>query len=136
MTPKTLPPWLTSPGSVLSTPEQPVLLCSAWPCVSWPSTNVTTTLLQLTVPSSGSVTVTVYGMLSPKLNVPPSTGVLTTTVGEVLPAVIFRLADALRFDESVTVSTAVYTCCGLGATCVYVCEGFGSIDVVPSPKSQ
>ena len=43
---------------------------------------------QLTVPSSGSVTVTLNGMSSPKSNVPPNTGVFTTTVGLVLPTVI------------------------------------------------
>ena len=66
-----------------------------------------TTCEQSIAPSSGSETVTVYGMLSPKANRPPSTGVLTVTVGEVLPAVI--LVDALRDlpHEAVTVRTAV-----------------------------
>ena len=62
---------------------------------------------QLIAPSSGSVTVTVNGMLSPKANVPPSTGVLTTTVGDVLPAVITVLVGSSCPDESVTVRTAV-----------------------------
>ena len=64
----------------------------------------TCTSEQLTVPSSGSVTVTVNGMLSPKANVPPSTGVLTTTVGLVLPTVITVLVEFVLPDESVTVA--------------------------------
>src|SRR4051794_1598558 len=108
MTPNTLPPCDTSSAVVCRTPEQPVVPSSAWPCVSCPSTNVTCTAEQLTVPSSGSVTVTVNGMLSPNANVPPSTGVLTTTVGLVLPTVITVLVEFVLPDESVTVSTAVY----------------------------
>ena len=41
MTPNTLPPWETSSAIVGSVPLQPVAVASAWPCVSWPSTNVT-----------------------------------------------------------------------------------------------
>ena len=107
MTPNTLPPCETSPASVGRTPEQPVTLCSAWPCVSCPSTKVTVTREQLIVPSSGSVTVTVNGMSLPKANVPPSAGVSPSTVGAVLPAMISELAEAWSPDVSVTVSTAV-----------------------------
>ena len=46
-------------------------------------------------------------MSSPKANVPPSTGVSTLTVGEVLPAVITTLAVADNPEESVTVRTTV-----------------------------
>src|SRR4051812_48587133 len=108
MTPNTLPPCDTSSAFVCSTPEQPVVPSSACPCVSCPSTNVTWTSEQLTVPSSGSVTVTVNGMLSPKANVPPSTGVFTTTVGLVLPTVIVVLVAVCSPEESNTVRTAVY----------------------------
>ena len=62
MTPNTLPPCEMSSAIVWSDPVQPVLDSLAWPCVSWPSTNVTCTSAQLTVPSSGSVTVTAYGI--------------------------------------------------------------------------
>ena len=41
-----------------------------------PRTKVTSTSAQLIAPSSGSLTVTENGMLSPKANVPPSTGVV------------------------------------------------------------
>ena len=58
-------------------------------------------------PSSGSVTVTENGMLSPKANRPPSSGTVTVTVGAVLPAVIVVFADAVLPLESVTVSRAV-----------------------------
>ena len=53
------------------------------------------------------MTVTVNGMLSPKANVPPSTGTLTVTVGAVLPTVIVVFADADFPLESITVSFAV-----------------------------
>ena len=68
---------------------------------------MTVTSAQLIAPSSGSVTVTVYGMLLPKANVPPSTGTLTVTVGAVLPTVIVVFAEPALPLESVTVSFAV-----------------------------
>jgi hypothetical protein len=71
-----------------------VAVASAWPCVSWPSTNVTWTLEQSIGPSSGSVAVTVNGMFSPNANVPSSTGTVTVTVGAVLPTVIVVFAEA------------------------------------------
>ena len=86
---------------------QPVELCSAWPCVSWPSTNVTVTSLQLIDGSSGSVTVTLYWILSPNENSPPSIGAFTTTVGLVLPAVMTVLVAVLAPVESNTVRMAV-----------------------------
>ena len=55
------------------------------------------------------MTVTENGMFSPNANRPPSTGTLTFTVGEVLPAVIVVFAVAVLPLESVTVSLAVYT---------------------------
>ena len=67
---------------------------------------MTSTRLQLIGPSSGSVTVTENGMLSPKANVPPSTGVVRVTVGEVLPTVIVVFAAPVLPLESVTVSLA------------------------------
>src|SRR3954454_3138422 len=102
MTPNTLPPCDTSPASVCRNPVQPVELCSAWPCVSWPSTNVTVTSLQLIDGSSGSVTVTLYWILSPKENRPPSIGPVTVTVGRVLPAVMMVDSVEVCPDESVT----------------------------------
>ena len=89
-----------------ATPAHPFTVVSAWPCESCASTNVTSTRRQSIPPSSGSVTVTVNGMFSPKANRPPSTGRLTVTVGEVLPAVIVVFADVLLPLESVTVSLA------------------------------
>ena len=65
------------------------------------------TSLQLIDASSGSVTVTVYGILSPKANMPPSTGASTSTVGAVLPAVMIVLVEVFLPEESITVSTAV-----------------------------
>ncbi len=47
-------------------------------------------------------------MLSPKANVPPSTGTLMVTVGAVLPTVIVVFAPLLLPLESVTVSLATY----------------------------
>ena len=82
---------------------QPVAVASAWPCVSWPSTNVTSTSAQSIAPSSGSVTVTVNGMLSPNANVPSSTGMSTSTVGAVLPTVIVVFAEPTLPLESMTV---------------------------------
>jgi hypothetical protein len=106
-TPNTLPPCETSSASVWSEPLQPVLLSSAWPCVSCPSTNVTCTSSQSTTPSSGSVTVTTNGIVSPNENSPPSIGRFTITVGEVLPTVMIVLTEAWSPDESNTVSRTV-----------------------------
>ena len=133
ITPQTFPPWETSEASVGRTPLQPLTVASACPCESWASTNVTATSAQLIAPSSGSVTVTVNGMLSPKANVPPSVGTLTVTVGAVLPTVIVVLAEPLMPFESVTVSLATKT-----PVVVYVCVGSSSVEsVVPLPsKSQ
>ena len=60
-----------------------------------------------TAPSSGSVTVTEYGILSPNANVPPSTGRSMLMAGLVLPTVMIVLTAASRPPESVTRSTAV-----------------------------
>ena len=70
ITPKTLPPCDASSGSVWKTPEQPLMVSSAWPCVSWPSTKVTSTREQSIGPSSGSVTVTENAIRSPKAKSP------------------------------------------------------------------
>src|SRR6476469_7171295 len=132
MTPNTLPPWETSPASVGRKPVQPVELASAWPCVSWPSTNVTVTSLQLTVPSSVSVTVTLYWILSPKEKKPPSSGASTTIFGLELPTVIGVEVDVFLPEESNTDSTAVKR-----PARVYVCVGLGSVEIgEPSPKSH
>ena len=89
------------------TPEQPVVDASAWPCVSWPRTNVTWTSAQSIAPSSGSVTVTVNGMSSPKVKVPPSTGTVMVTTGAVFPTVMVVFADPTLPLESITESFAV-----------------------------
>src|SRR5919108_668514 len=82
--------------------------------------------------SSGSVTVTEYGIVSPNANVAPLSGVLTTTVGLVLPEVMIVDVDVLSPEESNTLSTAV-NC----PRCVYVCVGLGSVEIGdPSPKSH
>jgi hypothetical protein len=68
---------------------------------------VTWTRLQLIAPSSGSVTVTENGIVSPKAKSPPSTGTVMFTVGDVFPTVIVVFAEAVFPLESVTVSLAV-----------------------------
>jgi hypothetical protein len=68
---------------------------------------VTVTRLQSIVPSSGSVTFTVKGMLSPQSKNVPATGAFTVTDGAVLPTVIVRVRTAVLPLESVTVSFAV-----------------------------
>ena len=52
----------------------------------------TVTLVQSIVPSSGSLTVTWNGTVSPKENSCPATGWVRFTVGAVLPDVTTRLA--------------------------------------------
>jgi hypothetical protein len=47
-------------------------------------------------------------MVSPKANIPPAVGVVTVTVGDVLPAVIVALARSDLPPEDVTVNTTVY----------------------------
>src|SRR3954465_3312244 len=107
MTPNTLPPCETSPAWVGRKPVQPCELASAWPCVSWPSTNVTVTSLQLIAASSASVPVPLYWILSPKAKKPPSTGASTTIFGLELPTVIGVDVDVFLPEESNTDSTAV-----------------------------
>ena len=80
-----------------------------WPCVSWPRTKETVTRLQSIGPSSGSVTVTVHGTVSPQLKKVPDSGEVTFTVGAVLPTVISRVSTAVLPLVSVTVSLAVKT---------------------------
>lgn len=104
--------------------------------MSWPSCDCTTTREQSIGPlrpSSLSVTFTVNGIVSPKLNIPPSGGCWIVTSGLVLPTVMSCTASAVSSSGPVTVSRAV--CSPLA---VYVCEGAASVEsVVPSPsKSQ
>ncbi len=63
---------------------------------------MTFTFAQSTVPSSGSVTVTVKGTESPKEKSAPSAGAVSVTVGAVLPAVTTRLAVPVSPSGSVT----------------------------------
>ena len=93
---------------------------------------MTSTSAQLIAPSSGSVTVTANGMLSPKANVPPSTGTVSVTVGAVLPTVMVVFAEPTFPLESVTVSLAV-NC----PVVVYVNVGLGSTEsTVPLPSKS
>ena len=116
----------------VQTPEHPVVPASAWPCVSCPSTNVTWTSEQLTVPSSGSVTVTLYGMSSPKANVPPSTGVLT----------VHRRRRVARSDHGarrggLAAGVRDREDGGVAPTRRVGVLGFGSMEcALPSPKSH
>ena len=71
------------------------------------STNVVTTREQSIAPSSGSVTVTVYGIRSPHAKKSPSTGVLMTIVGAVLPTTIVVVLRSDLPAESTTRRMAV-----------------------------
>jgi hypothetical protein len=66
----------------------------------------TTTFEQSIVPSSGSVTVTWNGTVSPKPKKPPLTGASSFTAGSVLPAVTTTLAAPVNPVVSVTDSFA------------------------------
>jgi hypothetical protein len=61
----------------------------------------------LIAPSSGSLTVTEKGTVSPNENSAPSAGDVRFTVGAELPTVITRLAVPLRPVGSVTRSVGV-----------------------------
>lgn len=68
---------------------------------------MTVTLEQSIGPSSGSVTVTLKGSLSPNLNRAPSAGTVIFTLGAVLPTTT-RTEELPVFPSgSVTVSVAV-----------------------------
>lgn len=88
-------------------PEQPCSVVIGWPWLSWPSTKLTWTLEQSIAPSSGSVTVTLNGMSSPKLNSCPSPGSSRFTLGAVLPTVTWTLAEPVRPVGSLAVTVAV-----------------------------
>ncbi|MGB3441419.1 MAG: hypothetical protein WBA97_21930 [Actinophytocola sp.] len=77
------------------------------PVGSWPSADWVTTRAQSIVPSSWSVTVSEYGTVSPKSNMPPCTGPVNRTVGSVLPEVTATLATPVLPVGSVTVSWAL-----------------------------
>ena len=83
------------------------MLASAWPCVSWPSTNVTCTSEQLIVPSSGSVTVTVNGIVVAERERPALDRRVDDDRRAVLPTVITVLVEPSCRTSRVTVSTAV-----------------------------
>ena len=101
------PPWLASSGLVGNEPEHPVADEPAWPCWSCTRMNVTMTRLQSIAPSSGSTTLTVYGIDSPQTKKSPSTGVLIVTTGLVLPAVIVMVLMSWLPAGSFTTSRAV-----------------------------
>lgn len=92
----------------------------------------TITLEQSIVPSSGSVTVTVYGTRSPNSKNPPF-GTLRVTTGRVLPTVTSVVATAVVPAVPVTVSLAVNL-----PRLVYVYVGLAAVEsVLPLPsKSQ
>ena len=84
--------WPESAGASI-VPEQPVWStpgCTwALPPSSWKTPTLTVTRLQSIVPSSGSVTVTVYGISSPQSKMPPWIGHgQRRPSGRVLPAVM------------------------------------------------
>ena len=85
---------------VCSVPVQPVALDRSCACSSWPSEILTVMSLQTipapVVPSSGSVTVIVYGILSVKDASLPSSGVVIVTIGARLPTVIGMFSTAVR----------------------------------------
>ncbi|RPK85183.1 hypothetical protein EES45_02890 [Streptomyces sp. ADI97-07] len=78
-----------------------------WPWLSWPTMNVTLTLEQSIVPSSGSVTVTLKGTAAPGSMMAPSAGSSRRTVGAVLPTVTTTEAVAVFPVPSESVSSAV-----------------------------
>ena len=116
-------------------PEQPVLStpgCTwALPPSSWKTPTLTVTRLQSIVASSGSVTVTVYGISSPQSKMPPWTGTVSSTVGRVLPALMTIVEVPDLPVESVAVRRTLYV-----PAAVNVCVGLASVDVDPSPKSH
>ena len=107
---------------------------SAWPCVSWPSTNVTWTSVQLIAPSSGSVTVTLYWMLVAEgEHAAVDRRADDVTVGLVLPAVITvlvdgRLARGVDHRQHGRVAAALRCRCASGSARSRCGE--------PSPKSH
>lgn len=108
MTPKMLALGSCPPSiSVLMVPEQPCAEVMGWPWLSWPRMKRTSTFEQSMVPSSGSVTVTLNGISSPKENSCPSPGSSRFTLGAVLPTVTWTLAEPVRPVGSVAVTVAV-----------------------------
>ena len=85
------------------------------------------------VPSSASVTVILYGILSPNAANWPFSGISIVTCGRVLPTTTVTLLTAVRPPWSVTLSTAVYV-----PAVAYVWVGLASVEsTVPSlSKSQ
>ncbi len=90
--------------SVSNVPSQPCLAPRPWACSSWPSWMLSVTLAQSIVPSSGSVTVILYGTVSPKSANWPSSGMSIVTVGRVLPATTTSVSTPVMPAWSVTVS--------------------------------
>lgn len=88
-------------------PVQPFAEVTGWPWLSWPRTKVTSTFEQSIAASSGSVTRTLNGMASPKLNSCPSLGSSRVTFGAVLPTTTCTLALPVRPLGSFAVSVAV-----------------------------
>ena len=63
----------------------------------------TVTRLQSIVPSSGSVTWTVYGISSPQSKMPPWIGTVSSTTGRVLPTLMTTVDVPALPVESVAV---------------------------------
>jgi len=96
---------------VCSVPSQPVAVERSCACSSCPSEILTVMFAQSmpapVEPSSGSVTVTLYGILSVKEASLPFRGVSIVTVGARLPTVIGMFSTAVSPAWSLTVSLAV-----------------------------
>ncbi len=88
-------------------PVQPWAEVIGWPWLSCPRTKRTSILEQSIVPSSGSVTLTLNGISSPKVNSCPSPGSSRFTWGAVLPTVTWTLAEPVRPEGSFAVTVAV-----------------------------
>src|SRR5918995_1938502 len=128
--------WPDSEGAV-NVPEQPLSPrpgCTwALPPSSWKMPTLTVTFWQsIGVPSSGSVTVTLYGISSPHSKKPPWTGTVRSTSGRVLPAVTTTVDVPDLPVVSVAVSRTVYVP-GFWNVCVGVAPETAA---VPSSKSH
>ena len=107
--------------------------CSGWACSSWPEQVLDRHLSSSrSVPSSGSVTVTVYATWSPQSKKPPSGGSVMVTVGAVLPTVTGTFAVAVR-PLGVGDGQLGGVVAGAG---VRVASGWPRWTVPPSPKSH
>ena len=90
----------------MTVPLVPRCSTVGWVCESWPSAGCMITSLALIVPSSGSVTDTDHGIVSPQSTKPPLTGPVISTAGLVLPTVTGMTVVPSLPAGSATVSRA------------------------------